>query len=164
MTMCPVGLNTPSDVENLSFVSLFKPVLPPMKVYERARFFLFYASLDLLSVVFALAHLVAAHGTRNSLSVLLQTSANPIGYQCGNEFIDRRTSRSLGCPALSASEAAETIQLRRFFHRRAIGTAIFAGRSHTRTDWMCTLVGFRSRHLESSPIGLRTSGPSTILD
>jgi hypothetical protein len=131
-----------------------------MAVYESARFIVFYASLDIPFASFALAHFVAAPGTRNSLSVLLQTPAIPHGQQCGNEFINRRTNCSLRCLALAASVVAETIQIRRFFHRRALGTAIFARRCHTRTDWMCTFLGFCSRHIESSPLGLRMSDPN----
>jgi hypothetical protein len=50
-----------------------------MAVYESARFLVFCASLDIPFAAFALAHFVAAPGTRNSLSVLLQTPAIPPG-------------------------------------------------------------------------------------
>jgi uncharacterized membrane protein len=47
MTMCPVGLNTPSDVGNFSFVSLFMLVLPNMGIHETMRFRAFHAVLDI---------------------------------------------------------------------------------------------------------------------
>ena len=52
----------------------------------------------------------------------------------------------LGRLAPAAGVSASAIDIRRLLHSRAFGAAILARRCHARTNGMCTLLGFRSRH------------------
>jgi len=69
--MCPVGLNTPSDVGNFSFVSLLTFVLPKWAFMELCVSVTSMLFLKFRLLFVAVLHFVAAHGTRISLSVIL---------------------------------------------------------------------------------------------
>ena len=66
-----------------------------------------------------------------------------------------RTNWTIGsrCLALAALVRARAIDIRCLFHGLALGTAIFARRSHTRTNGVCALLTFCSRHFFSPGFG-----------
>ncbi len=77
-----------------------------------------------------------------------------------------RTDWTIGsrCFALAALVRARAINIRCLFHGLALGTAVFARRGHTRTNGVCALLTFCSRHFFSPGFGSTTaSDPDAIL-
>ena len=62
----------------------------------------------------------------------------------------------LGRFVSAAGASARTIDVRRLFHSLALGAALLARRCHTRTNGMCTLLGFRSRHFFSPTLRINS--------
>ena len=63
--------------------------------------------------------------------------------------------------AFASGVWARTSDLRRLFRCLALGAAVLARRYHARTEWVCTLFGFRRVHFIFSPdFGSRAGDPS----